>query len=110
MEQQDHSEVTLDKLVALTERAAQAIERLQLENAGLAALLEQREMQAAAAQAQLQAQALRIRELEAMHERLSNEAHWCRWFRGKYAESTFYGHIETAYRTDFPAPAARVLK
>ncbi|TFW02981.1 hypothetical protein E4K72_13255 [Oxalobacteraceae bacterium OM1] len=100
------ADVTLEKLVTLIEKASQAIDRLQYENAQLHAQLQQREAQAAAATAQMQASALRVRELEAAHERLAADAHWCRWFRGKYADSTFYGHIETAYRVDFPAPDA----
>ena len=101
------ADVTLENLVALIERASQAIDRLQYENAQLHAQLQQREAQTAAATAQLQASAMRVKELEAAHERLATDAHWCRWFRGKYADSTFYGHIETAYRADFPMPEAQ---
>jgi hypothetical protein len=103
MDQQvEHTEVTLDKLVALVEKAAQTIERLQGANATLATRLEQSNAQIAAAQARLQEQAERIHELQAAHAREASDAHWCRWFRGKYANSTFYVHIQTAYREDFP--------
>lgn len=111
MEQQaEQPGILLEELVRLTERAADTIEQLQRENAALAAQLEQTVTRLASAGAETAALIRRVQDLEAAQQGLARDAHWCRWFRGKYAESTFYMHIQAAYLAEFPAPGVAAAR
>lgn len=78
-------EVSLDDLVALVEKAASTISRLQEEVAR---------------------QKRQIRELEQAQEAVRQDVDWSRWFRQKYQNTVYYPVIEKAYFEDHPSASA----
>ncbi|KRB84665.1 hypothetical protein [Noviherbaspirillum sp. Root189] len=78
-------EVSLDDLVALVEKAAATISRLQEEVAR---------------------QKQQIRELEQAQEAVRQDVDWSRWFRQKYQNTVYYPVIEKAYFEDHPSASA----
>jgi endonuclease/exonuclease/phosphatase family metal-dependent hydrolase len=78
-------EVSLDDLVALVEKAAATIIRLQEEVAR---------------------QKQQIRELEQAQEAVRQDVDWSRWFRQKYQNTVYYPVIEKAYFEDHPSASA----
>lgn len=107
--QSRNTEVTLDDLLALVEKAAGAIDRLQAANVALTAELREQTAAAQAAANALEQASMRIEELERTAEALRRDAHWHRWFRGKYSGnnfSTFFAHIENEYQADHPEDTA----
>lgn len=101
-QQPKEKDVPIDQLLALMERAAGTIERLQLENAALNSKLRERADTVKAAEKALQSKEERIRELEEAAGTLREDAEWCRWFRGKYGDSAFFSHIERDYQLAHP--------
>jgi predicted RNase H-like nuclease (RuvC/YqgF family) len=77
--------VSLDDLVALVEKAASTISRLQEEVAR---------------------QKRQIRELEQAQEAVRQDVDWSRWFRQKYQNTVYYPVIEKAYFEDHPSASA----
>lgn len=99
------TEVTIEDLLALVEKAVGAIERLQTANAALTAQLRVQKDLASVAATELERTAMQIGELEHAAATLRKDAHWCRWFRSRYGGadfSSFYGHIENEYRREHP--------
>lgn len=78
-------EVSLDDLVALVEKAAVTISRLQDEVAR---------------------QKRQIRALEQAQEAVREDVDWSRWFRQKYQNTVYYPVIEKAYLEDRPSASA----
>ena len=81
----ENREVSLDDLVALVEKAAATIIRLQEEVAR---------------------QKRQIRELEQAQEAVRHDVDWSRWFRQKYQNTVYYPVIEKAYFEDHPSSSA----
>lgn len=106
MNNQSHNtDVTLEDLLALVEKAVGAIERLQNANATLTEHLRAQTTAAQAATAELEHTALQIEELERAAAALRKDAQWCRWFRNKYGGanfSSFFWHIEREYLAEHP--------
>lgn len=103
--QSRHTDVTLEDLLALVEKAVGAIERLQNANATLTARLRAQTTATEAATAELEHTALQIEELEHAAAALRKDAQWCRWFRHKYGGanfSSFFWHIEREYLAEHP--------
>lgn len=92
-------DVSSDLLLAAIERAAAVIERLQRENAALAGRMREYEAAAGSAAEALARRDGRIRELEQSAAALKKDADWCRWFRRRYGDSTFFSHIEREYQS-----------
>lgn len=111
-EQATATKASLDRLVQLVDGAAQTITRLQAENMAQRASMAELQMQLQAVQAQLDGKAARIEALEAEIQGfavLKADAEWCRWFRRKYGQSTFYTHIQNAHRAENPVGSAGVI-
>lgn len=105
-----YDNVTIEDLMALVEKAAGAIERLQAANQKLAAQLRERTNAALDAAAELEKTAMQIEELERAAALLREDAHWCRWFRNRYGGAdfaSFYTHIESEYRREHPEGAEK---
>jgi hypothetical protein len=90
--------VTLDDLLALVDKATQAIERLHSENAYLLRQVHEYKAASAAAAAELATQKNRIQAMERAEFALMKDAQWCKWFRNKYGDSTFFSHIEKEFQ------------
>jgi len=97
-QQEGRKGITLDDLLERVEAAARAIEHLRAANADLARQLRATE---AAAQADAQDKSRKIEALEQELAALRHDAAWCRWFRNKYQDSTFYSHIERDFRKEY---------
>lgn len=100
-----NTDVTLEDLLALVEKAVGAIERLQDANATLTARLHAQTSATQVATAELEHTALQIEELERAAAALRKDAQWCRWFRNKYGGanfSSFFWHIEREYLAEHP--------
>lgn len=111
-EQAEATQTNLDRLVQLVDRAAQTIARLQAENIAQRASMAELKAQLQAAQSELEGKAGRIEALEAEVQSfaaLKADAEWCRWFRRKYGQSTFYTHIENAYREENLGDSASII-
>lgn len=100
------ADISLDKLVALVEKAARVVDYLQKENAMLADDVKdyQTALQSAAMKAAMQAS--RIQSLEIEAESLRQDAQWWRWFHDRYHNSTFFSHIEREFEADQVRKAA----
>ena len=90
--------ITLDDLLALVDKATQVIERLHSENASLLHQAHEYQAASAAAAAELATQKNRIHAMEQAEFALTKDAQWCRWFRNKYGDSTFFSHIEREFQ------------
>lgn len=93
-------EITLDDLLRIVDTAANTIERLQAVNASLMRQLRECESAAQEAAEDADSKALQIEELEKSEAVLREDAQWCRWFKNKYGNSTFFSHIEREYQND----------
>ncbi|OWW18653.1 hypothetical protein [Noviherbaspirillum denitrificans] len=109
-QKESNKDITLDDLLKIVETAACTIERLQAVNASLKQQMRDAETAAQQAAADAESKARQIEELEQSEAVLREDAEWCRWFKNKYGNSTFFNHVEREYLQDHlpeaPAPDA----
>ncbi|HJV87611.1 MAG TPA: hypothetical protein VJ698_19235 [Noviherbaspirillum sp.] len=93
----DDKGITPDDLLALVDKATQAIEHLQQENARLLRQANEYRLASEAAAFTLAEKQKRIEALEQAEAATQKDARWYRWFRAKYADSTFFAYIEREF-------------
>ena len=97
-QEEGNKDITLDDLLRIVDTAAHTIERLQAVNASLMRQMRECESAAQAAAKDSEDKARQIEELEKSEAALREDAQWCRWFKNKYGNSTFFSHIEREYQ------------
>lgn len=108
-------EITSDDLLALVDKATRAIEQLQEDNARLLRQVNDCRLASEAAAFTLAEKEKRIEALEQAEAAMLKDARWYRWFRAKYADSTFFAYIEREFLLSMHAsdeqepPAAPVI-
>ena len=105
-QKEGNKDITLDDLLKIVESAARTIERLQAVNASLRQQMRDAESAAQQAAADAEDKARQIEELEHSEAVLREDAEWCRWFKNKYGNSTFFTHVEREYQQDHHTHAA----
>ena len=92
----------LDEVINLAQSAALRIERLQQDNARLAAELKAIEAAEAMHATNARNQQRRIAELELALDAAGDATVWCAWFDKKFGDTIFYGDIQRAFDCEFP--------